>query len=52
MMKDFCKNEQIFFNEEDRINFISARSKNQYSLYKNAFNKTTTRFMENSLALA
>jgi len=28
MMKDFCKNEQIFFNEEDRINFISARSKN------------------------
>lgn len=44
-MKDFCKKEQIFFNEGDRINFLSTRSKNHYKLYKHAFETSTTKYM-------
>lgn len=44
-MKDFCKKEQIFFNESDRINFLSVKSKNHYNLYKHAFDTSTNKFM-------
>jgi hypothetical protein len=45
LMKDFCKKEQIFFNEGDRIQFLSTRSKNHYKLYRHAFDSSTTRYL-------
>ena len=48
-MKDFCKKQQIFFNEGERINFLSQRSKAQYKLYKQAFDHSTTKYIENSI---
>jgi len=41
-LRDFCSQENIFFNEGDRINFIKQRSKNHFSHFKKAFDETTT----------
>ena len=46
LMKDFCRREQVFFNETDRINFLSQQSKNHYRLYKHAFDGSTTKYLQ------
>eukprot|EP00347_Sterkiella_histriomuscorum_P011921 403370583 len=50
-MKDFCKKEQVFFNENDRISFLKQRSKNHFRMYKKAFENTTSILFNNDKEL-
>jgi len=45
-MKDYCKKKKIFFNEGERINFLSQRSKAQYKLYQHAFDHSTNQYLQ------
>ena len=38
-MADFCKDQHVFFNDDDRIKFQIAQSKNHFKEFKNAFNR-------------
>ena len=38
-MKDFCNNEQVFFNDIEKISYLKQRSNNHFQLYKKAFEK-------------
>lgn len=49
LMKEYCKNQQVFFNEGERINFLSKRSKAQYHLYKQSFDASTTKYIYDSV---
>ncbi|CDW81253.1 UNKNOWN [Stylonychia lemnae] len=39
-MKDYCKKEQVFFNENDRIQYLKQKSKSNFSFYKKTFENT------------
>ena len=46
LMEDYCKQENIFFSDEQKAQYLIQQSKRQYKTFRNTINKACNHFKD------